>query len=146
MLDFVTFQAAHADLFEPAEAYKDFPALYAPMLDRLGAIAQAGTHMIDKRIMYLSGFYEVLPGNWEVIIIPSIHLPNHKKAIIKDIRMWLKAIHEKTGCRRLQTYGEPTDLQDRWLTCLGFKCDGTMPEYDVDGDKRMWSITTWQDS
>lgn len=146
MLEFTTFKKGHLDFFEVADAYEGLPEIYAEMLDQLGQVAQAGTHLIDGKIVYISGYYERLPGNWEVVIIPSKHLPKYAKSIIRDIRLWLHAIKMKTRARRLQTYGEPTEKQDRWLKCLGFTCDGLLPMYDIDGDKKLWSITKWQDS
>lgn len=146
MLEFTTFKRGHLDFFQAAEMYQDLPDLYVDLLDQLGMLAQAGTHIIDGKIIYISGYYERLPGNWEVVIIPSVHLPRYAKAVVKDIRGWLRAIKKKTGARRLQTYGEPTEKQRRWLRCLGFTCDALLPMYDLDGDKELWSITKWLDS
>jgi len=146
MLEFTTFKRGHLDFFEVADAYEGLPEIYADMLDQLGQVAQAGTNMSDGEIVYIAGYYERLAGNWEVVIIPSKHLPKYAKSIIKVVRLGLHAIKMRTGARRLQTYGEPTEKQDRWLKCLGFTCDGLLPMYDIDGDKKLWSITRWQDS
>jgi hypothetical protein len=139
MLNFVTFQKGHLDFFAANKGYEGEAEVYADYLDKLGMLAQAGTHLIDGKILYLSGYWEQVPGNWEVVIIPSIHVPQYPVSTVKDIRLWLKFIREQKQARRIQTWGEPNELIDRWLECLGFTCEGTMRQYSTDGDKRIWA-------
>lgn len=143
MLDFLLFKAGHLDFFEPQEFYKCDLSAYEHWLTELGKVAQAGCHMKDGKILYLSAFSEIVPGTWEVMIIPSVHLPRYAKSIVKDIKQWLDTIHVAKEARRIQTWGEPNDLIDRWLAHLGFTCEGTLRQYDATGDKRIWA-RVWQ--
>lgn len=146
MLDFIPFKKGHLDFFEPSEQYADLPQIYADFLDTLGPSVQAGSVMKDGKIIYIAGYYEKLPGNFECVVIPSIHLPDYKFAVIRNIRMWLGVIQKKHDARRLQTYGEPTEQSAKWLRLLGFEYEGLLRQYDSDGDKTMWSIIPWLDS
>ena len=146
MLEFIPFKKGHLDFFEPSEQYADLPQIYAEFLDRLGVPVQAASHMKDGKILYISGYYEKLPGNFECVIIPSKHLPDYKFAVIRDIRMWLGIIQKKHNPRRMQTFGENTKQSKKWLTLLGFEFEGLLRQYDEDGDKTSWSIIPWQDS
>lgn len=139
MLEFSIFESEHLNHFEPQPFYKnDLPA-YEEWLKQLAKVAQAGVHMKDGKMLYLSAFSEIVPGTWEVMIIPSVHLPRYAKSIVKDIKAWLDAIHEAKSARRIQTWGEANDLIDRWLKHLGFTCEGTLRQYDAEGDKRIWA-------
>ncbi len=141
MLDFETFKKEHLDSFEPNHGYEGHAEIFASHMNDLGLLAQSGTHYIDGKIIYLSAYWQVVPGNWEVFIIPSIHLPRYIKSVVKDIRLWLRSIQEKHGARRIQAWGDANSIIDRWLSCLGFACEGTLKYYDSDGDKRIWSMT-----
>lgn len=141
----LTFRKGHVDFFKAKEGQEGLAEAYANHLDSLGEIAQAGTHMIDGNIIFFSGFWEKAPGVWEVVIIPSVHLVKHKKAVIKNIRVWLQYIREHFHARRIQTYGLPENpVMDRWLRCLGFTFEATLKCYDVEGDATLWRMI-WPD-
>lgn len=142
MLDFQMFRKEHLESFVPNKGYEGYIEPYADYLELQGKIGQAAAHYANGKIVYLSNFFEVVPGTIEVMIIPSINLPRYIKSVIKDIRDWLNAIMQAKSARRLQTWGDANELIDRWLTCLGFTCEGTLKKYSVEGDKRIWAI--WQ--
>jgi hypothetical protein len=143
-LDWELFTRSHLDSFVPNKGYEDYADPYTEWMERQADFGQAGAHFIDGQIVYLSAYFEVVQGTWEVLIIPSIHLPKYIRIVIPDIRLHLKAIQWRHQARRLQTWGDANDVIDRWLKCLGFVCEGTLRQYSIEGDKRIWAIT-WQD-
>lgn len=139
-LELKPFQAGHLDFFEPAKGYEGQAEVYSDFLERLGLLCQAASHVIDGKVIFISSSERITATTWEVMIIPSVHLPRYIKSAVKDIRIWLDIFKEKDGTKRIQTWGYPTDLSKRWLTYLGFEYESTMPYYDEEGDKEVWRI------
>ncbi len=136
------FKEAHLDVFMVEEAHRS--ECYGGMkyLAHLGKSLQLGTHMLDGRILYISGYYQVLPGVLEVFMHPSIYVKDHPITVIRDVRWWLKYMTDEHRARRLQTWGADTPESERWLTALGFVKEGVLDSYLPDGTAMLiWGRT-----
>ena len=136
------FHESHLDVFNVTASHKKECWLAAKQWDALGKMLQAGTHMIDGRILYISAYLVLLPGVLEVWMHPSIYVPHYKLAVVRHVKFWLEYIAEEHKARRLQTYGANTPESDRWLSFLGFEREGVLHSYLPDGKAvSIWGIT-----
>ncbi len=133
------FRESHADIFAPADDYAaDFRATM-PQLILLGKHDQCGVHMLDGRILYIGGWCESAPGVAEVFIFPSIYARQFPKSFYEHVKWWVHYL--KHSYRRVQTWGEDTELSRRWLSALGFQLEGTLSNYTVEGKSMLiWGI------
>jgi hypothetical protein len=135
------FIPEHANEFQSSSLYQAQFQVWLPDLVRLGSVDQCGTHFLDGRILYISGFCESgPPGVAEVFIFPSVEIYENQLAFYRDVRWWLKYLKDKY--RRLQCWGEDTELSKRWLTSLGFLQEGALRNYTADGSSMLiWGMT-----
>lgn len=131
------FREAHADLFEPLPHEAEKFRSWIPNLHKLGLLDQAGIHTVDGRILFVSAFYEIAPGVAEGLIFPSVLIHKHKKDFLREAKWFCS--HVKSQYRRFQCYGDDTEVSRRWLKALGFKLEGELKSYTMDGS----SILIW---
>ncbi len=135
------FREAHLDIFHVADSHRADCWAAAKQWHHLGSLLQAGSHMIDGRIVYISCFIPTTPGVVEVWMHPSIYVPQYKLAVIKHVKWWLQDVAERCNARRIQTWGDTSAQSDRWLAYLGFKCEGVLQSFRPDGGPAsVWSI------
>jgi hypothetical protein len=125
------FNLGHADIFECHPEYQEHFRSQLEWLARLGSIDQCGSHIVDGRILYIGGFYETAPGVAEMFIFPSTYIYQYQKTFLKDSRWWVN--HLMQQYRRVQCWGEDSELSRRWLTALGFVVEGELRSYTVSG-------------
>ncbi|MBX9688200.1 MAG: hypothetical protein K2X27_15940 [Candidatus Obscuribacterales bacterium] len=131
------FRESHADLFESAPAYAEHYKAFMPLLIGLGKIDQCGSNILDGRIIYIGGWAEAAPGVAELFIFPSIYAERKAKSFFEHARWWVDFL--KSDYRRLQCWGEDTELSKRWLSRLGFSYEGTLKNYVGEGQ----NMTIW---
>lgn len=131
------FREAHVDLFEPAADCAEQFNKAVPFLVELGKPGQCGIHMLRGRILYVGGWYDIAPGVAELFIYPSIYAVPHAKSFFSHARWWVNYL--KSNYRRLQCWGEDTDVSKRWLARLGFTQEGTLKNFAGEGiDMLIW--------
>ena len=138
------FRQAHLDWFKTTpEKRKDCYEM-AKWMEVLGFEGQCGTHSIDGRLLYISSWFTVAPGVVEVFILPSIYVKQYARDFYVHVKWWLGYLWTLTGARRIQTWGEDTELSKRWLAKLGFSLEGTLNGYRPDGGPMyIWGMA-WQ--
>lgn len=97
--------------------------------------------LIDENDMIIAvfGFYHLFPSVIEVYMIPSIHISKCAIPFIFTMRKYLKAL-ETLPVHRIQTLALASAEDDRWMSALGFRFEGTLAKYTDDGlDFRMWA-------
>ena len=141
MMEVITkpFRPGHADIFECApDDLEQFRAML-PVMCRLGAVDQCGSHIVEGRILYVGGWYDVAPGVAEMFMFPSIYTKQYIREYITEGKWWVQ--HLKSRYRRVQCFGEDTDVSKRWLKKLGFVHEGTFQQYTMDGRSMlMWGL------
>ena len=125
------FRENHADIFECQPAFLQQFKISMPLLVSLGQIDQCGSHMIDGRILYVGGWYEAAPGVAEMYIYPSVYTQQYAKTFFKEARWWVQ--HLKRQYRRVQCWGEDTELSRRWLKRIGFELEGVLNGFCENG-------------
>lgn len=131
------FRECHVDLFESAPFYAAHFEALLPLLIELGKLDQCGIHILDGRILYIGGWSVAAQGVAELFIFPSVYALEHKKSFFKHAKWWVDYL--KRDYRRLQCWGEDSELSKRWLSRLGFECEGTLKDYVREGV----SMTIW---
>ena len=132
------FRESHADLFESVPFFADHFNQSLPLLILLGKSDQCAVHMLDGRILFIGGYAVAAPGVAELFLFPSIYAAQYPKTFYKQAKWWVN--HLKMQFRRVQCWGEDTELSKRWLTRLGFVLEGTLRNYSTAGNSTIWGI------
>lgn len=74
----------------------------------------------------------------EIWLIPSIYVETHAVKVAKGARKWIDEMREDLGIRRMETLCLSDDLHDRWMTFMGFECEGVKRQYFNGADYKMW--------
>jgi hypothetical protein len=127
------FRPGHIDIFEVHPDYKADCERALPELELLGKICQAASNVIDGRIVYIFAYVFRNPNVLEVWLYPSIYLPSYRLSVSKHIKLWLKCLQHDFKVNRIQTWGDGSELSNRWLTFLGFKQEGVLESFLPDG-------------
>lgn len=134
----VPFKMAHLDIIEIREHEQQILDL-----NKLNIIADMGncfTFICDGRIITVYGFYFDMPGVLQVFLIPSIYVKQYAKTFLKYIKSTIQ-IPKVLEAHRVQTISRANEETDRWMEYLGFVCEGTLINYIMGEDYRMWAIT-----
>lgn len=129
------FREAHFDLFEASDAEREKVKQSLNFLCMLGKQNLCAIYMLDGRIVFIGGCTESLSGVAEIFIYPSKYATKYPKTYFKEAKWWVD--HLKTQYRRLQCWGENTEVSRRWLKHLGFTLEGELLSYTVDGDSML---------
>jgi len=78
------------------------------------------TAIDDGRVIAVFGFSEITPGVYEIWIIPSMFIFNHKIAYLKAARKNVQMLKDTLPWARLQSTSIDDDLHDSWMRFLGF--------------------------
>lgn len=133
----VPFKPDHLDIFD----MRSHEAGNMDVAYLLG-VPNAFSLICAGRIVAVIGYYELWKGVLDVFVVPSIHVPQHKKSLVKLVRGALNRLWTDLGLHRIQTSSLADEETDRWMRHLGFHCEGTMVRYTKDGlDYRMWART-----
>lgn len=111
--------------------------------DKLKALEMLGngaTILYDGRILGVMGFMEMWSGVCEVWVLPSEHIGRYGIVFAKLVKKNLKMLQEVKKFHRLQVTAKDDIKHNRWLTWLGFVCEGTLRKYSVNQDNyKIWS-------
>lgn len=94
----------------------------------------------DKRIVAIVGYIEPMKGVLDVMVIPSIHVPEFALSFIRYVKTALNVIAHMVPAHRMQTFSKADPQTDKWMKILGFECEGTMRQFTSDKqDYRIWA-------
>lgn len=136
-----TLNLKHVHDFEPKPMDKVQEIDLESLLDmtREGA-AVADALLENGKIIAIIGFVFLWAGVANVFVIPSVHIPNAKISFVLHIKSELKRVMKQYGIRRAQTNSISDPAIDRWMTILGFECEGLRKEYSADKrDYKAWA-------
>jgi len=148
-VELVAFKAEHVDLlkirahelntvFKLANSYDG--------LKILEGLRTAWTVLYDGRILGVIGYFEMWPGVFEAFLIPSIYLTKYAVPFARIVKRHFDTLAEFHKCHRVQAIALNDALHDRWLTYLGFSCEGVLKEYNVERkDYKIWArLFRWE--
>ena len=98
----------------------------------------AVTGIIDGRVISCGGLIPYHHGNAELWQIPSIYVKENFMIYGKYIKKWLEDQRLIFQIRRMETICLPDELHDKWMSFLGFECEGTKKKWIYDIDYKMW--------
>lgn len=135
------FRESHADIFDCQDGHKDLFLGALPLLVKLGELDQCATYMVDGRILFIGGWYEAAPGVVELFIYPSVFTHLYARIFYTEAKWWVQNLSRQH--RRVQCWGEDSDLSRRWLSHLGFDLEGVLKDYCGPGvNMLVWGKTT----
>lgn len=106
-----------------------------PALERMGhtVLCEDGT------VLAIIGAVPLIPGVCEVFVIASQEQEKYQIAFVKAVKKSLFPLLEKY--RRIQSVSKNDAFHLRWLTWLGFRAEGVMRKYGLNGeDMVMWGM------
>jgi hypothetical protein len=94
----------------------------------------------DGTVLGIIGAVQMIPGVCEVFILASEEQAAHPIPFGRLIKREVFTLRKEY--RRIQAISKPDDFHKRWLSWLGFKAEGTLKAYGMDGsDMIMWGLT-----
>lgn len=128
------FELSHLDLIEIREVELQsafiLPDAKERMRRMLSSTLEAGTFMMDGRIIFAAGVAQLWPGVLEGWIIPSVYVPDYSVWFVKKIKGYFEAFAETFNCHRFQTVSLNDAFHDRWMDAIGFTKEGILKNYD----------------
>lgn len=133
------FRLAHLDIFDVAPAHKkdivnlerQFRQFFSqPHLNNF-----LGTHIMDGKIIFIAGYFQIAPGVLEVFVYSSIYMSKYPIAIVKQLRWWLGHLAYEHRTRRIQTWGNEQIDTGKWLRLFGFVEEAELRYYLPDNKK-----------
>ena len=100
----------------------------------------AHTIMCDGRIIAIMGFIRKMPGTIVVFVVPSVYVEQYKRQFYVHVKRsfhGLGAVVKPLHRMESMAYDSP-DI-DRWMTALGFTCEGTHKNWSEHKD----TFKTW---
>lgn len=139
----VPFEAAHLEL-------ADFGGKYArgyldvenglDKIKRLGEGSISGTFLYRGRIICFAGVLELWPGVCEVWATPTRYIEDHPVVFCRMMKRYILNVESSFQANRVQTTSIANEEYDKWMTWLGFSCEGTMKNYTgIGNDYRVWA-------
>lgn len=94
----------------------------------------------NEEMVAIVGYQVIWEGVVEVFVIPSVHVPRHRKRFFREVKGWFCTLHENHDLHRIQTYSRADPQTDSWMEHLGFVSEGTLVGYSQNKDDyRMWA-------
>jgi len=133
-LKLVPFKIQHLDLMDIREHELLGAFTLKNMRQRLENIEKtcmALTILYDGRVLGVMGSIEFWPGVCEVWVIPSTHIKEYSLIFARVIKKNLKNLEDVYGYHRIQVTALHDELHNRWLSYLGFKCEGILKKFSM---------------
>ncbi len=91
------------------------------------------------KVLGIIGAVPMIPGVCEVFILASEEQINHPIPFGRLIKREVFTL--KRQYRRIQAVSKPDNFHYRWLSWLGFKAEGVLKAYGMNGeDMVMWGL------
>lgn len=95
----------------------------------------------DFQIICMVGMFPLWEGVQEIYLLPSVHMKDYTLPLMRILKTYFSNVAQAIpGLRRMQTKGWADPTNDRFLYALGFRAEGTHPNYGVNGETyRTWA-------
>lgn len=99
----------------------------------------ASTALADGRIICAYGINPYLEGVADIWLLPSVFVETKEAMrVARGAKEWLEQMREDLALHRMETTCLADELHDRWMTFLGFECEGVKRQYFGGKDYKMW--------
>lgn len=100
-------------------------------------LCRGWTLMVDGNPLGAWGICPMWPGVAEAWQFTLAEWHRYLKSVVREMRRRLPQLVEEAGLRRLQATCLNAPEYWAWLQYLGFKWEGLMPEYGLDGEEHI---------
>jgi len=142
-LDRVIFHVKHLDLANLDMREFEGVGYSQSIIDKIDGMASLGVAMTllwEGRIIGFTGYMELWPGVVEVWLMPTKYVGLKPLLLVRTLSRYIEGIVEDQKLHRIQTTAIANKTHDRFLECLGFKCEGIAKDYSKRGtDHKYWS-------
>jgi len=139
----ITYKKEHIELIDIREREYEYFKItpnFAQKLGMLEKLHSAMTLLYDEIVLGVVGYVPIVPGTYEVWLIPSSHISTHSLAFAKLLRYYKEEIMPSFEWHRLQMVAPNDELHERWASFLGFQKEGILRQWGHDKmDYVMWS-------
>lgn len=140
----IPFKVEHLQQFnmrdDEARWYNN-PDVVTNQFAALAANAVAGSLFVGDKLVAIIGWLPMWKGVVEVWSYPCTDIHHYGMIYLRTVRKQLDFIQRVIRPHRIQTHSQADPLHDRWMTWLGFKCEGTLKNYSCDKqDFRIWAV------
>lgn len=90
---------------------------------------QAGTFILDGRILFVGGFCKMWEGVFEMWMIPSIYANDAPVFFSRTLKRYVDRIAIDFKAHRLQTMSFNDAFHEKWMNFLGFRNEGVRPKF-----------------
>lgn len=137
MSKIIPFKAEHLEVMDMREHEQSLCSDMNKMaMLASGSVARTG--IVDGRILCCGGVTPFLTGNASIWLIPSVYLQEKSLEFSRELRKWLFQVREDLALCRMETECIDDDLHNRWMTFLGFDCEGVKRKFYMGKDYKVW--------
>lgn len=118
------------------EGFLNLPEVHKKILAKsfYGTERIAYTLEHNGEIIGSAGIIQYWPGVYEGWALLSELINKYPIATTKSVKEVIKKLEQVHKIRRLQTLCLDVEVHKRWLKYLGFKCEGTLKNYGINGE------------
>lgn len=108
-------------------------------LQNLVTFGTCVTIFADGAPLAILGFVPLWSGVYDVFVLPGENVKRFAKTFHKTVKHYMNSLCTALPVHRLQTYSIADSSTDKWMSSLGFECEGTLTAYTSDKlDYRIW--------
>lgn len=135
LVPFTSNHLAQMDVKADAKIAADDPKM-VPALESYGSTLLTD----DGKVLAIIGAVPTVPGVCEVFVLASDLQAVHPQSFARPVKRLVLKLRKEY--RRIQAVSLADDFHHRWLSWLGFKAEGVLKKYGMQGeDMIMWGMT-----
>lgn len=92
-------------------------------------VADGITLLVDGRVFLSMGFFQIIPGEAEVWLFPSIYVEKQPLLFIKEVKSYLDILSKMFSWQRVRTVTRIDPQHRKWMHLLGFVEEGIIDNY-----------------
>lgn len=137
MIKIVPYKKEHVELMNLREHEKELLKDKAMYEFLEGGIASTATS--DGVVVCSYGIMPQIKGVATIWLLPTIYVESKESLkVARGAKAWIEQMQEDLGLHRMETACVADELHDRWMTFLGFECEGVKRKYCGGQDYNMW--------
>jgi hypothetical protein len=129
----IPFEIQHLDLMEIRDIEIASAFCLPDAKERMQAMIDTdladGTFILDGRIIFAAGVFQLWPGVLNGWIIPTIYVPDYPIWFVKKVKCYFESLAKAFECHRFQTVSPEDEMHQKWMEMLGFQKEGVHRQY-----------------